>query len=201
MIIETLNHQPPFRKYVCVYQNSSASMCPRTPSIYMSVKKSPFVLFSRFPRSHVFPIVTPFFTIKTAQWYVSCTLSFVFLCINELFIWHSNSLTFLKTDKIIVFFPSDFKEAFTLFDKDGDGTISSKEFGNVMRSLGQNPTDAEIEKMVKIMDEDGNHFFTLHQFVLKFLTWSYWILISEVYFSINVEVSHPWEEIIELKIA
>lgn len=39
----------------------------------------------------------------------------------------------------------EFKQAFALFDKDGDGTISSKELGTVMRSLGQNPTEQELE--------------------------------------------------------
>lgn len=31
---------------------------------------------------------------------------------------------------------AEFKEAFSLFDKDGDGTITTKELGTVMRSLG-----------------------------------------------------------------
>ena len=37
---------------------------------------------------------------------------------------------------------AEFKKAFSLFDKDGDGTITTKELGTVMRSLGQNPTEA-----------------------------------------------------------
>lgn len=55
---------------------------------------------------------------------------------------------------------SEFKEAFSLFDKDGDGTICSKELGTVMRSLGQNPTEAELQDMINEVDADGKRLFT-----------------------------------------
>lgn len=51
--------------------------------------------------------------------------------------------------------PPEFKEAFSLFDKDGDGTITTKELGTVMRSLGQNPTEAELQDMINEVDADG----------------------------------------------
>ena len=51
---------------------------------------------------------------------------------------------------------AEFKEAFTLFDKDGNGTISTKELETVMTSLGQKPTLAELEMMIKEVDVDGN---------------------------------------------
>ena len=35
---------------------------------------------------------------------------------------------------------AEFREAFLVFDKDGDGTITTKELGTVMRNLGQNPS-------------------------------------------------------------
>ena len=51
---------------------------------------------------------------------------------------------------------AEFKEAFSLFDKDGDGTIATKELGTGMRFLGQNPTEAEIVGEINEVDADGN---------------------------------------------
>lgn len=51
---------------------------------------------------------------------------------------------------------AEFKEAFSLFDKDGDGTITVKELGTVMKSLGQNPTDKELREIIQEVDVDGN---------------------------------------------
>lgn len=56
---------------------------------------------------------------------------------------------------------AEFKEAFSLFDKDGDGTITTKELGTVMRSLGQNPTEAELQDMINEVDADGKTFRSL----------------------------------------
>ena len=39
----------------------------------------------------------------------------------------------------------EYKEAFDLFDKDGDGTITADELKIVMESLGQNPTEIELQ--------------------------------------------------------
>ncbi|XP_044277883.1 myosin light polypeptide 6 isoform X1 [Varanus komodoensis] len=43
---------------------------------------------------------------------------------------------------------AEFKEAFQLFDRTGDGKILYSQCGDVMRALGQNPTNAEVMKVL-----------------------------------------------------
>ena len=52
---------------------------------------------------------------------------------------------------------AEFREIFHLFDKNGDGKVTTKEMGTVMRSLGQNPTEEELKQMVKTVDVDGKY--------------------------------------------
>ena len=49
----------------------------------------------------------------------------------------------------------EFKEAFSAFDKNETGTIPTKDFKAVMNSLGQNPYEDELQRMINEMDKDG----------------------------------------------
>merc|ERR1712110_1316814 len=60
---------------------------------------------------------------------------------------------------------SEFKEAFSLFDKDAHGSVTSAELGTVMRALGQNPTDAELQDMINEVDSDGNGSIDFPEFL------------------------------------
>ncbi len=43
---------------------------------------------------------------------------------------------------------AEFQEAFLLYDNRGDGRIAVSLIGDVMRALGQNPTESEVKKLV-----------------------------------------------------
>jgi len=60
---------------------------------------------------------------------------------------------------------NEFKEAFLLFDKDGDGSITKEELGRVMRSLGQFAREEELQQMLHDVDIDGDGNFSFEEFV------------------------------------
>ena len=57
------------------------------------------------------------------------------------------------------------KKHFQIFDKDGDGSITTKELGTVMRSLGQNQSDDEIRQMIIDVDEDKSETIDFKEFL------------------------------------
>ncbi|KAG8793855.1 hypothetical protein FRC12_001304 [Ceratobasidium sp. 428] len=60
---------------------------------------------------------------------------------------------------------AEYKEAFSLFDKDGDGTISPEELGTIMRSLGQKPSEDELQVIIKRVDLDCNGTIDFEEFL------------------------------------
>ena len=60
---------------------------------------------------------------------------------------------------------AEYKEAFTLFDRDNDGRIQVSELGTLMRALGRNPTEAEVREHVKSLDPHGTSFINFSDFL------------------------------------
>lgn len=56
--------------------------------------------------------------------------------------------------KCVVVF-TEYFEAFSYFDKDNSGYITTKELGTLMKSLGENPTENELQRIINTVDIDG----------------------------------------------
>lgn len=50
----------------------------------------------------------------------------------------------------------ELREAFKVFDKDGNGFISAAELRHVMTNLGEKLSDAEVDEMIREADVDGD---------------------------------------------
>jgi len=50
----------------------------------------------------------------------------------------------------------DLREAFKMFDRNGDGKIDPKELRRVMTNLGEKLTDDEVDEMIQTADKDGD---------------------------------------------
>lgn len=57
------------------------------------------------------------------------------------------------------------RQAFKMFDTHDRGDISTVELGKIMRSLGQNPSEAELQDMVNKIDADGNGVIDFEEFL------------------------------------
>jgi hypothetical protein len=65
----------------------------------------------------------------------------------------------------------ELKVHFDSFDQDRSGSITLEELRGVMKSLGENPTDAEVKKIISEVDSDNNgtiEFAEFLEFVEKF---------------------------------
>ena len=58
----------------------------------------------------------------------------------------------------------EIKKAFAIFDKDGDGSISYRELGIVMRSLGMNVSGPELDAIIEQVDTDKDGRISFDEF-------------------------------------
>mmetsp|Transcript_36526 Transcript_36526/g.67495 ORF Transcript_36526/g.67495 Transcript_36526/m.67495 type:complete len:206 (-) Transcript_36526:255-872(-) len=60
---------------------------------------------------------------------------------------------------------AEFKEVFAHFDRKGTGSIGAEDIREVMRSVGQQPSDDELRDIVNELDLDGNGEIEFHEFL------------------------------------
>ena len=59
----------------------------------------------------------------------------------------------------------ELKEAFRVFDRDGDGCISAKDLRHIMTNLGEKLTDEEVDEMIMEADINGDGQIDYEEFV------------------------------------
>ena len=60
---------------------------------------------------------------------------------------------------------AEFREAFNIFDKDGDGRINEIEFGVILRSFGQTPTESEIREIFSKSNIEAGQTIDFNKFL------------------------------------
>lgn len=64
----------------------------------------------------------------------------------------------------------EFKEAFKNFDKNGDGKISCKELRTFLKSVGQDSSDAEVQRIMLRVDHDNSGSIEFQEFLTMMST-------------------------------
>ncbi len=59
----------------------------------------------------------------------------------------------------------ELKEAFEMFDRDRDGWIGQKELGNILRSLGHEPSEMELADMIRDSDKNEDGLIDFNEFM------------------------------------
>jgi len=60
---------------------------------------------------------------------------------------------------------ADLKAAFNSLDKQGKGHISTGDLGTIMKNLGVELTDEELQEMIQSIDQDGNGEIDFEEFL------------------------------------
>jgi len=59
----------------------------------------------------------------------------------------------------------EIQNAYNAIDTDADGIIATSDLGSLLRLLGQNPTDAELQDMINEVDADGSGSIKFPEFL------------------------------------
>ena len=85
----------------------------------------------------------------------------------------------------------EIREAFRVFDRDGNGYISASELRHVMTNLGEKLTDDEVDEMIREADIDGDgqvnyegeyfamQYFQIASILLSLYLFTFWLYISK----------------------
>lgn len=79
---------------------------------------------------------------------------------RNLILTHPPALNALPLPHIV-----EYREGFNLFDRKGNGTIGAESLGDLLRALGQNPTQTEVEQLTAQADPTGSRSIAFDTFL------------------------------------
>ena len=79
----------------------------------------------------------------------------------------------------------EIREAFRVFDKDGNGFISAAELRHVMTNLGEKLTDEEVDEMIREADIDGDGQVNYEGTTFKHVFFNLFLVIFKINHLIN----------------
>ncbi|KAJ7357785.1 hypothetical protein OS493_023262 [Desmophyllum pertusum] len=59
----------------------------------------------------------------------------------------------------------EYRDAFYMFDRDGNGFITTKELNSIMKSLGFNPTEEDLQQMIFTVDYDDDGRLNFEEYI------------------------------------
>ena len=91
-------------------------------------------------------------------------LNFFLLNLYEGEIDYKEFKDMLDKTKVVSDPDADLRDAFKVFDIDGDGIITARELKLIMNTLGQSVSEADIDEMIKEADTDCKFIYYLFSF-------------------------------------
>ena len=71
------------------------------------------------------------------------------------------------------------REAFEVFDKDGNGFLNAEELRQAMMNMGEKLTDQEVNAMIRLADVDGDGQLNYEGII--YLIWPYtWMITDKI---------------------
>ena len=73
--------------------------------------------------------------------------------------------SFDRTNSMTEELKNEYMDAFNMFDTNHDGTITPQKLGELMRKLGQNPSEADLIEMIEAVGKKGSRKIGFEEFV------------------------------------
>ena len=78
---------------------------------------------------------------------------------------NNNSFDGSNNNSISEELKADYMDAFNMFDTNHDGTITPQKLGELMKKLGQNPSEHDLIQMIEAVAKPGSKKIGFNEFV------------------------------------